>query len=468
MSPDNNPDRLTSWKTIAAYLQCNERTVKRWEQDRALPVRRLPGPKRGGVFAYRSELDAWLRAEGLRAEKAPVDEQPSGTGSEGASPTPAPPSRRRLIGGVVAAAAALLIVTVAVLLIGNKKLTRFPHRPAPGAEALYIRGRYLWNLRTADSLAKAAEAFTQAIEKDPSYAEAYAGLAEIYDLLPQFGQADIDESLARAITIADRAIQINPNLADAHRARAFAVFFRNWDIPGSDAEFRRALELDPNSAQTHQWYASSLERRSEGAECLRQIDEALRLNPTSAAIATDAALFHADFGDLEAGLKALKEMERTQPALLTPSQFLRELDFVRSDYPTYIEDLRHYASITKAPDDIALAEAAAAGWARGGKTGLLEAKARALKRAFDRGTEQGYKLGQTLLLMGHPEEALPYFRAAVEKRCIELITMEECPWAKPLSRDPGYAALFAEIHARMRGGRSGAPSLLAISFRLPQ
>ena len=88
--------------------------------------------------------------------------------------------------------------------------------PAPGAEALFLQGRYFWNLRTSDGLNKAIDAYTRAIVKDPSYADAYAGLAETYQFLPQFGNADLGESLTKAKDAADRAISLDPNLAAAH------------------------------------------------------------------------------------------------------------------------------------------------------------------------------------------------------------------------------------------------------------
>ena len=475
-----SPDRLTSWKAIAAYLQCNERTVKRWEQERALPVHRLPGGKRGGVFAYRSELDGWLRVEKSRAEELPAEnihvEDPADKvrakdAAEnlipGARATPREKPRRWFRLGL---AAAIVIVTLTATFLSLHRgwVSRPRHVPAPGAEELYFRGRYFWNLRTTDSLRQAVDAFTQAIVKDPSYAEAYAGLAEVYDLLPEFGHGDMGGSLTRAINAADRAIQLDPYNADAHRARAFAVFYWNWDIPGSDAEFRQSLALNPDSAQTHQWYASTLQQRLEGAECVRQASEALRLNPTSPAIAADAALFRAEFVDYDAGIRALRDIERTQPTLSSPAWFQRNLAFCRGEFQMYIDAARRYASITHHPDDLALADAVATGWRNGGRTGLLEARAVALKQSLERSWESSFALGQTLILLGRPKEALPFFRVAFEGHSTALITMEVCPWAKALANDPGYAALFAEVRARLHGGRPARPPVVGVGFRLPQ
>jgi len=502
--PDQeNQGVLASWKGIAAYFGCNVRTAKRWERERGLPVHRAPGKKGSTVFARTSELEAWLTLgkeeprlnpallngdvaahQGDAAKKSPelaatILPPPSSTGEHQPKPTSFSQWRPWVL------AASVLLAFAATLLwkVGNRQTAAamspsppvtsaaIPHVPLPGAEALYERGRYFWNLRTHDSLTQAIDAYTQAILKDPSYAEAYAGLAESYDLLPQFAHADLGESLTRAENAADRAIALNPNLAAAHRAKAFALFYWDWDIAGSDAEFKRALELDPNSAQTHQWYAGTLECRSEGANAVREIDEAVRLDPTSPAIAADAALMHADFDDFNSGVNALKEIERTQPTLSSPAEFLADLHFATGDFPAYIEDTRRFASITRSPDAIAMADAVAKGWARAGRTGLLEARAEALKAAFDKGTESGFVLGENLLLLGRRQEAFTYFKASFDRHAdqpLQLVAFADYPWVRELSKDPGYAALFARIRQRVRDITPPQPMQARASQRLPE
>lgn len=500
---------FVSWKAIAAYFGCDVRTVRRWERERNLPVHRAPGGKRSSVFAYAAELDAWLQgaATEVRAGSALlVDEfsgkeadahllEPSSAGAPEAQPPAVAEVRKAPQGRTLGRRFPILTrriwvhagAAIVVALIwgfwnyrvrpdsvrtrssgGGTRINVALHVPSPGAEELYDRGRYYWNLRTHDSLTKAIDAYNQAILKDPSYAEAYAGLAESYDLLPQFAHADLGESLTRAEKFADRAIALDPNLAAAHRTKAFAIFYWDWDIAGSDAEFKRALALDPNSAQTHQWYAGTLQCRSEGAEAIRQIDEAVRLDPTSPAIAADAALFHADFGDFRSGVKALREIEQTQPTLASPAQFLKVLDFATGDFPAYVEDARRFASITHAPNDVALAQAVERGWARGGRTGLLEARAEALKAAYDHGAESGFLLGQTLLLLGRRQEAVFYFKASFDRHFIGLINLEDCPWAKSLSSDPAYSALLAEIHHRVRAAAPEHLEQAQVQTGLPQ
>jgi hypothetical protein len=124
--------------------------------------------------------------------------------------------------------------------------------------------------------------------------------------------------------------------------------------------------------------------------------------------------------------------------------------------------------MTHNPDDLALADSATRGWARGGKAGMLEELIRVQKQAFERGTETGFILGQYYVLLGRPKEALPYFRAALDKHFILVMTMQDCDWARPLATDPDYAALFTQIRQREHGGNTAHPRVVPISFRLPQ
>jgi len=288
-------------------------------------------------------------------------------------------------------------------------------------------------------------------------------------LLPQFGRAKFENAMLRARNAADKAIELNPNLAAAHRAKAFEMFFWDWDIPGSDAEFRLAISLDPGAAETHHWYASTLINRLEGANAIREIDAALSLSPTSPAIVIDGAFVHASFdADPQSWTQKLLDLERTQPTLVTPHVFLRDMYFGSGNFPAYLTELKRIASITHNRDDLKIADSCAHGWASGGKLGLLQAKLKALLGAFHRGTESGYYLGQTYLLLGRPDDALPFFQASLKQRYILLIVMEQCNYAKGLASRPGYAALFREIHERMHNAQLAQVKEVPVDFELPR
>jgi tetratricopeptide (TPR) repeat protein len=424
-------------------------------------------PKRVGEETPEHRAQGWITAE-TRAKPpcAPPVPEPAEKVAEVPVAGPAAgPGRRRAWAWAAGGAAALLILAGTALVwlrngppgFHGAAFLSLPTAKAAKSEAkqLCLRGRYYWNLRTTDGLRAAIDNYAAAIAKDPKCAEAYAGLAQSYDLLPQFAHADLGESLMQAKAAADHALELDPNLAAAHRAKGFALFFWDWDIPGSDAEFRRALELDPNSAQTHQWYASTLLSRLEGAACIKEIDEAVRLDPESPAIATDAAFMEADFGDLDKGIREMRDIEQTQPTLASPPDFLAEIYFAMGDFPNYIGQFRRYAAIAGNAGDTALADAVTEGWLKGGKRGVLLARARLGQDAFVRGTERGGRMGETWLMLGDAQKALPYFKTAVQRHDMMPLYLEACGWKAALEREPGYGEFFAMLEAKGHGWSDG-------------
>ena len=147
---------------------------------------------------------------------------------------------------------------LALQLTGEER-KRLSRRYTSDAEAyhLYLRGRYHWNKRTGAGLNKGIEYFQQAIQKDPNYAPAYAGLADSYSVLGSHDQGALapKEAFPKATAAANRAIEIDETLAEAHAALAFIKFNYEWDWAGAEKEFRRVFELDPRYPTPQQWYS---------------------------------------------------------------------------------------------------------------------------------------------------------------------------------------------------------------------
>ncbi len=484
---NSEPDKaLVSWKEIASFLERAERTVKRWERERGLPVRRVPGGERGSVFAYPSELQAWLRGEQGRAahagasddEGAPNDARPSAPQpqvidvqmihaalSESGAERTKQHSRLAARWPAWTGPAILVLLPLLTLVIWTRlergRIPPFPRStsivkvnpvpaPRPEAEQFYVQGRYQWSRRTAESLARSIDFYTQAIVADPSYAQAYAGLAESYDLLPEYGGSDRAEYYARAIDAANKAIEYNPNLPAGHRAKAFALFYGDWDVPASESEFQRALALAPNEVETHHWYATTLFSRNEGAQAIAQIDVALRLDPTNPSLVTDAAFIHAFFHDRrEANLRTLRGMEQTQLSLITPSRYLAELDLDDQNYSDYLDDVKRIAAISRSPEDRSLSAAASHGWAGNGRDGLLEAIVKSEQSFFAQGKTSGYWLARAYLRLGNTKKSIPYFHEAMKRNDFTLMTLPSCACIAPAKDDPDMNALLAQIHGRM-------------------
>ena len=123
----------------------------------------------------------------------------------------------------------------------------------PVAYELYLKGRFFWNKRTAADLRKAIDYFNQAIEQDPLYARAYAGLADSYAILSVFGAAAPQESVPQARAAAKKALELDDTLAEAHASAGRILTGYDFDFPRAIAEFERAIALDPNYATAHHW-----------------------------------------------------------------------------------------------------------------------------------------------------------------------------------------------------------------------
>jgi Tfp pilus assembly protein PilF len=182
---------------------------------------------------------------------------------------------------------------------------------------LYLKGRYFWNKRTPEGFEEAIKYFQQAIAKDPDYARAYAGLADCYALLPGYTMTiPQTEALPKARAAALKALQLDERLAEAHTSMALIAENYDWDWQTAEKEYRRAIELNPNYATAHHWYAEYLTWNGRFDEALRESERARQLDPLSLIIAADNAMifyYSRQYDRAEKGFNAVLEMEPTFP-----------------------------------------------------------------------------------------------------------------------------------------------------------
>jgi TolB-like protein/DNA-binding winged helix-turn-helix (wHTH) protein/Tfp pilus assembly protein PilF len=177
---------------------------------------------------------------------------------------------------------------------------------------LYLKGQYFWNKRTTEGFQRAIDYFQQAIAKDPNYARAYAGLADSYALIGGYSGVPQTEFMPKARDAALRAIELGASLPEAHTALALVVQNYNWDWQTAEKEYQRAIELDPNYATAHHWYAEHLALRGRFDEALRESERARRLDPLSLIIAADngVILYYArQYDRALAQFRAVREMD---------------------------------------------------------------------------------------------------------------------------------------------------------------
>ena len=177
--------------------------------------------------------------------------------------------------------------------LGNDKPVQPPQQQtdlsAQNYEAydLYLKGQYFWNKRTMEGFQRAIDYFQQAIAKYPNYARAYAGLADSYALIGGYSGAPQTEFMPMARDAALRAVELDDNLPEAHTAWALIVQNYDWDWRTAEKEYRRAIELNPNYATAHHWYAEHLMWLGRFDEALQESERARQLDPLSLIIASD-------------------------------------------------------------------------------------------------------------------------------------------------------------------------------------
>ncbi len=475
--------RLDSWKEIANFLGRGQRTVKRWEAERGMPVHRVPGG--GVVFAYSEELSRWLKGTGPESEVSGKENElrnrtdvatPSdpastmhpfngdllsvsgGNSTKSSAAIAFPDENRRPVGAAPSAAVwvapLLLFGVLSLLFYSSHKELHFraqasPHVTNPEAQDLYLKGRYYWNRRTPEDLDNAVGYFTQAIVVDPRDAAAYVGLADCYNLLREFGAMPASDAYPRALAAAQRAVELDDRSAEAHNSLAFVTFWWSWQAASAEREFKRALGLDPNFARGHHWYATSLMAVGRFPEALDQLEQARKLEPSSTAILADKgyALWFA--GEHAEGLSLLQQLESTEPTLSSTHDYLARIDWERKDYRNAIREWKLSAELRKDKVSLEMANARAEGFEAGGLTGMWGNLLPVQEKYFARGLGSAHALAETCAALGKKQEAIAYLQTAFERREAGMLRLKLDESLRSLRDDPAFQELATRVSERL-------------------
>jgi len=320
------------------------------------------------------------------------------------------------------------------------------HQPANReAEDLYLKGRFYWNKRTPDSLNQALEAFTQAIARDPNYSDAYVGLADCYNLLREFSAMPGNEAYFKAYAAAKKAVELDQQSSEAHASLAFVTFFGMWDSAEAEKEFRRAIELDPNNAKAHHWYATFLHALNRRDAALTEIDLARKLTPDSSSILADQGELLWAAGHHEQAMQMLKQLEVAEPDFASPHRYLRFAYFETRDYPHYIAELKKDALLTHDAAQSSVAEAASKGFAQGGEAGLYRAELSEQRELYQQGKLSPYFVAQTNARLGDTREALKYLTIGLQSHDEHMLNLGCDPGFASLQGDPAFEQLLTKI-----------------------
>jgi tetratricopeptide (TPR) repeat protein len=459
-SAQNSPEdrRLDSWKEIAAFFGRDERTVKRWEKERGLPVHRVPGGGRGTVFGFAEELKSWLRSSQLKQNSDEL-------ATDGAAILPSPETtsvrwvNRRHWGFMGAMMVAALLPVLAVGFTRFYNLHSVPGHLLPAvrpairveehrkAEDLYLQGRYHWNKRTPEDLAVAVDDFAKAAQIDPYYALAYAGTADCYNLLREYTATPGSQAFPLAIAAANKSIELDPNLSEGHRALAFALFNWNWDVQGGEREFKRAIELNPNDVEAHHWYATALMSLNRYPEAIEQIEMARQLDPTSSSIAADRAMILYSSGEKKESVAILKELQLADPKFYSPPSYLARIYFENREYEQYFDEAIVAASLSNDQQTLQSIGAARKRFREGGEQAMLEGSLQEQLEAFRQGRSNAISVAMCYARLGRRREALEYLEKAYQRHDYELIFLRGSFPFREMHDEPQFRELLRKLYA---------------------
>jgi tetratricopeptide (TPR) repeat protein len=289
-------------------------------------------------------------------------------------------------------------------------------------------------------LKRAIDDFTQAIVRDPGFAEAYAGLAVAYNLDREFSDMPAADAYSRMRAAAERAIALNPSLGSAHASLAFVDFYWLRQMPAARAEFERAVALAPLDPLAHKWFATSLAEIGENAAALREIETAQRLDGGSTAILADKGFILYYAGRQEAAVALLQRVEEARPDFPSAHLFLSSFALYRGDNLTYLRELKQAAAIRRDGVLAALAEAGEAGLAKDGRRGMLAAIVARQQQFYAQGQVSAYSVAGTYGLLGDATSAMQWLLRSFSRNE---------PATIGIGIDPAFAAMrkASDFHA---------------------
>jgi len=230
-------------------------------------------------------------------------------------------------------------------------------RYTTNAEAyeLYLRGRYFWNKRDAAGLRNGIKYFKAAEEKDPTYALAYSGLADSYALLSDIGAVKPADEMPKARAAAQRAVDIDPTLAEAYTSRAFVKLAHDWDWLGAEADFKKALQLNPKYPTAHQWYASYLMQMGKFGPAQAELEKAHQLDPLSPIINSNLGFYAYYQHKYDEALNHANKTLEMVPDFWVAHHY-RGLAYTMKGM--YDEAIKEFRGVLRAPGDGSLSEEA--------------------------------------------------------------------------------------------------------------
>ncbi|UCC81086.1 MAG: protein kinase [Candidatus Zixiibacteriota bacterium] len=317
------------------------------------------------------------------------------------------------------------------------------HSDNPEAYCQYLKGRFFWNMRTGDSLKKAIEFFEKALEIDNEYALAYSGLADVYRALPDYTSCAPGEAYIRARDMANRAIEIDGSLSEAHASLA-VILNHMFDWKGAEREYERAIEINPGYATAYHWYALYFMYRAEFSQAIEKMKKAYSLDPLSLPINRDTGTVYYYAGEYDRAIEALQKTLELDPNFSLVHELLGRVYLKKGMHQEALEEFnkekefgRSWRPVLDAWIAITCMEM---GMQRDAERLLEELKLKAAEAYIS-----PYSLSWIYFALGDAENGFQWLERAYEEKDSWLCEIKVEPVFEKVRQDPRFIALLRKI-----------------------
>ena len=314
----------------------------------------------------------------------------------------------------------------------------------PEAYQLYLKGRYHWDKRTPESLAKSKEFFQQAIDKDSNYALAYVGLAEYYGVLPEYTYISSNEAYPKAMAAAQRALAIDETRSEAHAILA-AGHDRDWDWAAAEREYQRALALDPNDARARVLYAIHLEFLGKMPEVFEQLRRSIEIDPLNLNGLDNVAEAYLYTRQYDKTIEESRKIIEIDPAFANVHVHMALAYLYLGKYDLWLDEWQKQDTLSGDSEDLAVVNAVRQEYAKTGFRG-------AMKRLLELKQEQSRRMyidpagiASLYAISGDKDRAFAWLEKASVEKSTFLEYVKVSPDYDSLRSDPRYAALLRRM-----------------------
>jgi eukaryotic-like serine/threonine-protein kinase len=314
----------------------------------------------------------------------------------------------------------------------------------PESYQLYLKGRFYLEKRTPESLDKARDYFSQAIEKDPNFALAHLALGEYYDIVPDYAPVSLSDMVPKARAAAEKALSIDDSLAEGHALLADS-HTSQWEWNAAEREFRRALDLDPNSAATHKLYWLYLSNLGRNEEALGEIKNALRLDPLNLKYNDNLGQQYVNLRQYDLALEQFKKVVEMDPSFATVHSDMASAYFELGKYDLWLQELKEGANLAHQPEYTTVYEEVSKAYARSGLKAALHEWVEQEKALSKRRYEDPAYIGFVCASAGDKDEAFAWLEKGFKEKSEAMEYVKSNHLTDSLHSDPRYADLLKRM-----------------------